>query len=582
MNFNNMSKTVKTKNIGEPYKFEHEGGHFGTKGSLRGSGRIRKRIVLGEKFDYGEISKEKQNYVLYVSGQGQEKTEIEEMEQIYGVPKRQEKIVEEKQIIDNYQYHETKDIRKNKNKNSQTHHQRLCSPFERTKLVKYSSYTSEPVQNGYKIIKTTDLVNKKDYSRDNGLKKNINNSNISKTYKGYKYNNAADKENSNPNKVYETYVPQKKTNKNSTHIIKGLKRSTSFGGYNISKNSFSNNTSVNGLKKAENIQINYKQPKEVFIPQNIVNYEFKENKILHKNPSYTYRRKIETQTEDYKYKVKASTFDSKKINTKMSTSTNRIKYGSQIRPEKQLEEGPKYQLMGKERPKSGNNISRRRPLPFPKQRQNNNIKKGYIPFGGHGTRVGQGPLGQIPRPALPKSLRDNLYEKKEEKKEKEYHEKKIEKNISFTKIIETKKTSSSNNNIKGINDYKDYIENGSSKKMRTNKSYSNYSNYNIQKKVNIDSLKFPGKGTRVGGSKCSTYNAGLSYESGPHINYTENNIKELNTCETENTVNEKCKGDSFCYNGKQNQEYKEIICPVHGRQLVRMSFYKKLMNQSTD
>ena len=105
-----MSKTVKAKSIYQYDNGEYEGHHFGGGGSLRSSGRIRKRIILGEKFDYGEKTKEKQNYVLYVSGQGQEKKEIEEMEQIYGVPKKHEKIIEKKEIIDKYQYHETKDI----------------------------------------------------------------------------------------------------------------------------------------------------------------------------------------------------------------------------------------------------------------------------------------------------------------------------------------------------------------------------------------------------------------------------------------------------------------------------------------
>ena len=127
---------------------------------MKTPGKIRKRIILGQKFDYGEKAKEKQNYVYFVAGQGQEKTEIEEMEQIRGKPKKEERIVEEKEIIDNYQYHETKDIRKKHQKDSQTHHQRLCSPFERTKIRKYASYTTEPIQSGYKIIKKTDLVNK--------------------------------------------------------------------------------------------------------------------------------------------------------------------------------------------------------------------------------------------------------------------------------------------------------------------------------------------------------------------------------------------------------------------------------------
>ena len=111
-----MPKAVKTKVIYDSTTGEASGSHF-TKGeSLRSSGRIRRRIVLGEKFDYGEKAKEKLNYILYISGQGQEKTEIEEMEEIYGGGKKKEKIVEEKQLIDNYQYHETKDIRKKKSK----------------------------------------------------------------------------------------------------------------------------------------------------------------------------------------------------------------------------------------------------------------------------------------------------------------------------------------------------------------------------------------------------------------------------------------------------------------------------------
>ena len=567
-----MSKTVKTKSIYQPYKGERESSHFGTRGSLRGSGRIRKRIILGEKFDYGEKTKEKQNYVLYVSGQGQEKKEIEEMEQIYGMPKRQEKIVEEKEIIDNYQYHETKDIRKNKNLNSQTHHQRLCSPFERTKLVKYSSYTSEPIQNGYKVIKTTDLVNKKDYSRCNGLKKNYNqyNSNISKTYRY----NGPNKENSNPN-VYETYVPSQRNKNynnsvnNNTHPVKSNKRSTSYGGYNESNNSTYKNNGVNGLKKVGNIQVNYKQSKDIYSPQNVVNYEFQENRTLHKNSSYGYR-KIEYQNEDYS--VKTTTYDRKNKNKlEIPIPTNRIKYGSQNKPEKKIYEGPKYQFIGNDRPKSGN-YPRRRPLPKPKTRQIKKPKKGYIPFGGHGTRVGQGPLAKIPRP-LPKSFRDNLNEQKEE----EYSQR-LEKNISYTRITETS-NSTNKTNIKSINSINNLKEEGISKKMKENRSFSKLSSYNIQKNSkSTSSLKFPGKGTRVGSSVEDSHR-GISPDY-PTL-YTESTNKiELKTCETDNNINEKCAVDSISYNGEYNGQYKEIICPVHGRQLIRMSKYKKLMEQS--
>ena len=111
-----MTKTVKTKTTYESKQGEAGKSHYVMRNSLRGSGKIRKRIILGEKFDYGKKEKEKENYVLFIAGQGQEKKEIEEMEQITGQMKKNEKIVEEKEIIDNYQYHETKDIKKKKKK----------------------------------------------------------------------------------------------------------------------------------------------------------------------------------------------------------------------------------------------------------------------------------------------------------------------------------------------------------------------------------------------------------------------------------------------------------------------------------
>ena len=140
--------------------------HYSLHTSLRGSGKIRKRTILGEKFDYGEKLKEKKNYIYYVSGQGQEKKEIEEIEQILPGKKSNEKIVEEKQIIDNYQYHESKNFKRKPNKYSTTYHERLSTPFERTKVRKYSSYTSEPKFAGYKTIKTTNIVDKNNFPRN--------------------------------------------------------------------------------------------------------------------------------------------------------------------------------------------------------------------------------------------------------------------------------------------------------------------------------------------------------------------------------------------------------------------------------
>ena len=47
--------------------------------SLKGPKKVRKKIILGEKFDYGEKAKERKNYILYISGQMQEKKEIFEI-----------------------------------------------------------------------------------------------------------------------------------------------------------------------------------------------------------------------------------------------------------------------------------------------------------------------------------------------------------------------------------------------------------------------------------------------------------------------------------------------------------------------
>ena len=179
MNKTKMIKTVKKKSIYDTSSIDPSNKSY-LKAANQASSRIRRRTILGEKFDYGEKIKEKQNYVLYVAGQGQEKKEIEEIEELGTNIDKKERIVEQKQIIDNYQYHETKDIKKKHARNSQTQHKRLCDPFERTMIKKYSSYASEPRKGGYKVIRTTNIVDKNDYSKDfflnnkNGIKTQLN------------------------------------------------------------------------------------------------------------------------------------------------------------------------------------------------------------------------------------------------------------------------------------------------------------------------------------------------------------------------------------------------------------------------
>ena len=172
------------------------GGESGRRHSLRGSGKVWKKTVLGKKYEIAEKVKEKKNYIMFHSGMGHEKNVIEEIEQI---PQPAPKIVEERQIIDNYEYHETKNLKKKKDprRESITHHQRLSSPFERTVLKKYGSYTSKPQQKSY----TTTTIKKSNYDSGNN---SVN-----------KYNSFTTKQEKNktvvPSKLYETYKPSKNT-----------------------------------------------------------------------------------------------------------------------------------------------------------------------------------------------------------------------------------------------------------------------------------------------------------------------------------------------------------------------------------
>ena len=179
---------------------EISSGQSGLRHSLRGSGKVWKKTVLGKKFEFAEKLKEKKNYVMYSSGMGHEKNVIEEIEQIPQPEK--EKIIEERQIIDNYEYHETKNLKKKKDPRrlSVTVHQRLSSPFERTILKKYSSSTSkqQPIKS---YTASTTSIKKTNYGEANG---SLN-----------KYNSFTTKQDKNktvaPSKLYETYKPSKNT-----------------------------------------------------------------------------------------------------------------------------------------------------------------------------------------------------------------------------------------------------------------------------------------------------------------------------------------------------------------------------------
>ena len=76
-------------------------GQSGLRHSLRGSGsgKIWKKTVQGKKFEFAGKLREKKNYIMYHSGMGHEKNVIEQLEK---QPDPGQKIIEERQVIDNY------------------------------------------------------------------------------------------------------------------------------------------------------------------------------------------------------------------------------------------------------------------------------------------------------------------------------------------------------------------------------------------------------------------------------------------------------------------------------------------------
>ena len=177
--------------------------------SSRGS-RVWKKTILGDKFEYSEKLKEKKNYILYVSGMGHERKQIEEIEEMPKPEPPKEKIIEVRQIIDNYGYHETKSVKKSDPKRvSITHHERLSTPFERTTLKKFSSHTASPKPRGY--ISTT--VQNANYDTGSKIKTTTINQYSSFTAKPVKTKTVI------PPRLYETYKPVKTEYTKTTKTI---------------------------------------------------------------------------------------------------------------------------------------------------------------------------------------------------------------------------------------------------------------------------------------------------------------------------------------------------------------------------
>ena len=536
MNKSKMIKTVKKKTVYDTASIDTTNQSY-QKGSIQASGRVRRRTILGEKFDYGEKIKEKDNYVLYIAGQGQEKKEIEEIEELPQNGKN-ERIVEQKQIIDNYQYHETKDIKKKHARNSQTKHKRLCDPFERTTVKKYSSYTSEPRKGGYKIIRTTNIVDKNDYTKDylhtnkNNIRTHLN-SYTARTQ--HSQNSRRVESNSNMSNSSSTNDSCKisNTSKNSTYVNNRNRRPMSNNG-RISNFSQYERKKVNGIEKVENYNINNDKRKQNLMPQNTIKYKYdKDTDTIPKSNNNACNR-IPINIPKYS-----------RTNIRQNTSLNRlekknvIKLDSKIKPEKSLYEGPKYQLIGKDLPKdkprpqtvshSRNRSSRTRKQQV-KQQVKQYENKGYIPFGGHGTKVGGAPI-HIPRPN--NTHRNRIPKPNEDR----YSSIRVERNTSYTEASQR----SSGNITQNVNNYNynySTINNNSRSNIRSMRDFqrppssnsvsSNNSNRRINsrkkmqrttKTIETNDNIFPGKGTSVGSSGINK--SELISEMNNNIEYVE-------------------------------------------------------------
>lgn len=611
MNKSKMIKTVKKKTVYDTASIDTTNQSY-QKGSIQASGRVRRRTILGEKFDYGEKIKEKDNYVLYIAGQGQEKKEIEEIEELPQNGKN-ERIVEQKQIIDNYQYHETKDIKKKHARNSQTKHKRLCDPFERTTVKKYSSYTSEPRKGGYKIIRTTNIVDKNDYTKDylHTNKNNIRTHLNSYTARSqHSQNSRRVESNSNMSNSSSTNDSCKisNTSKNSTYVNNRNRRPMSNNG-RISNFSQYERKKVNGIEKVENYNINNDKRKQNLMPQNTIKYKYdKDTDTIPKSNNNACNR-IPINIPKYS-----------RTNIRQNTSLNRlekknvIKLDSKIKPEKSLYEGPKYQLIGKDLPKdkprpqtvshSRNRSSRTRKQQV-KQQVKQYENKGYIPFGGHGTKVGGAPI-HIPRPN--NTHRNRIPKPNEDR----YSSIRVERNTSYTEASQR----SSGNITQNVNNYNynySTINNNSRSNIRSMRDFqrppssNSVSNNNSNRRINsrkkmqrttktIETYdnKFPGKGTRVGSSGInkseliSEMNNNIEYVEYKKFEQDKMDILEISGKKNENVKcfeqslcfqaeqngmqnsYEKTVEENLCYRGENEGMFKEIFCPVHGRRLIRI------------
>jgi hypothetical protein len=294
----------------------------------------------------------------------------------------------------------------------------------------------------------------------------------------YNSNTTELKRDDSNSRVFETYKQPSRNKSIDTMTYRAPRpKLTATKVRNISMYNSHRKIQVNGQKSIDRLQVNFTKERQINIPQNAINYQIQND--LRANRSY-------------------KQLPLKNMKAKVPMPVKRIRYGSQLKGEKKLFEGPKIQLIGSERPSAGTSRKASYTWP-PRPQQIIKQKKGYIPFGGHGMKVGHAQLEEKipkPKPRLSKG------------------------NINLTNLSKM-----SRNNMRNVNDI-------GKENVQVNRSYVQFTNTHTFKN---NPKIFPGKGIRVGGSGLKE-KIGLSYDYGSGVNHSEFNTYNQKMSDHSNEV----------------------------------------------
>ena len=287
-------------------------------------GNLNNSYSSKQKFSFAEKVKEKNNYIYYVSGVGyvNKNEDNKNTKNVIKVnnpppkpkPKPKERIsikIQQtknisdmrKELVDNYQYHETKDLKKEK-KESVVTHKRLCEPVYTTvqnNSKKYSSHTEQPktINKSYQR-KEYEIIETKKPSQQNINRSNIN---ISTNYRRENQNTNINKYNININKQNSRSVKHYSNideNRRQKSFSKREDNDKIKNNYVYNRKEISVDKKRNNIR-SDNINItninNMSNRNYIRERENKINTNTNQNRIS--NRIYTNRNKNENQNQNY-------------------------------------------------------------------------------------------------------------------------------------------------------------------------------------------------------------------------------------------------------------------------------------------